>query len=58
MEEYVPNIKPEIKDLPQMFLNDLCQPRRIDEKTIFRISEVTDDHLIVIDRYILTLRKL
>ena len=51
MEEYVPNIKPEIKDLPQMVLINLCDPRKNDEKTIVRNSEVTDEHLIVIDRY-------
>ena len=34
MEEYVPNIKPEIKDLPQMVLINLCDPRKNDEKTI------------------------
>ena len=57
MAEFVPGLMPETRDLNELILSDLCTPRRIsEEKNICRISEVTDDHLQIIDKY-LDLRK-
>ena len=53
MAEFVPGLMPETRDFNELFLSDLCIPRRIsEEKNICRKDDITDEHLLIIEKYL------